>query len=69
MQDFSTIEKSTGMSSKEISASFKAFKKEAGNERIQLDKFTKLVANMNTNTGKQSECIVKKATPLFICLL
>ena len=55
MQDFSTIEKSTGMSSKEVVASFKAFKKEAGNERIQLDKFTKLVANMNTNTGEWSE--------------
>ena len=41
------------MSSKEVSASFKAFKKEAGSEKIQLDKFTKLVANMNTNTGEE----------------
>lgn len=50
-RDFSAIEKSTGMSPKEVNASFKAFKKEAGSENIQLDKFTKLVANMNTNTG------------------
>ena len=53
MQDFSSIEKSTGMSPKEVNASFKAFKKEAGSEKIQLDKFTKLVANMNTNAGEE----------------
>ena len=60
MQDFSTIEKSTGMSAKEVSASFKAFKKEAGSEKIRLDKFTKLVANMNTNTSERMICLAFK---------
>jgi hypothetical protein len=32
-------------------ASYKDFKKEAGGEKIKLDKFTKLVNSMNTNKG------------------
>ena len=69
LQDFSAIEKSTGMSSKEVSASFKAFKKEAGSEKIQLDKFTKLVANMNTNTGeeKRRNVVVRSYRSFKIC--
>ena len=42
------------MSKKEISDSFKAFKKEAGGSKIKVDKFTKLVAGMNTNAGNEA---------------
>jgi len=45
------VEEITGMSRKEVQDSFKAFKKEAGGTKIPLDKFTKLVASMNTNAG------------------
>ena len=41
----------TGMSKKDAQASYKDFKKEAGGEKIKLDKFTKLVNSMNTNKG------------------
>ena len=47
----------TGMSKKDAQASYKDFKKEAGGEKIKLDKFTKLVNSMNTNKGL--EIIVK----------
>jgi len=43
----------TGMTKKDAQASYKDFKKEAGGEKIKLDKFTKLVNSMNTNKGKK----------------
>ncbi len=49
--DVARIAHVTGMSNKEVEASFKAFKKEAGKEKIPLKDFTKLVASMNTNSG------------------
>jgi Ca2+-binding EF-hand superfamily protein len=48
---FAAVQESTGMTQKEVADSFKAFKKEAGAAKIKLDKFTKLVADMNTNKG------------------
>ncbi len=41
------------MTKKDAQASYKDFKKEAGGEKIKLDKFTKLVNSMNTNKGKK----------------
>jgi hypothetical protein len=41
------------MSKQDAQASYKDFKKEAGGEKIKLDKFTKLVNSMNTNKGKK----------------
>ncbi len=48
----------TGMSKKDAQASYKDFKKEAGGEKIKLDKFTKLVNSMNTNKGKKDSNLV-----------
>lgn len=49
--EFTGVEEVTGMSGKELVASYKAFKKEAGGKKVKIDKFTKLVASMNTNKG------------------
>jgi len=49
-EDMDLIRKSTGMNNKEIKQSYKDFKKEAGGDKLKLDKFTKLVKDMNTNT-------------------
>ncbi len=46
------VEDATGMGKKDVQESFKAFKKEAGGAKVKLDKFTKMVANMNTNKGE-----------------
>lgn len=51
-KEFSNVQEATGMTKKEVAESFKAFKKEAGASKIKIDKFTKLVASMNTNKGK-----------------
>ena len=59
-KEFSNVEEVTGMNKKEVSASFKAFKKEAGGSKIKIDKFTKLVKGMNTNKGE--------LTPLMITI-
>ena len=50
-KEVTAVQDATGMSKKEVSESFKQFKKEAGGAKIKLDKFTKLVASMNTNKG------------------
>ena len=51
----------TGMTKKDAQASYKDFKKEAGGEKIKLDKFTKLVNSMNTNKGnKMVQFLVKR---------
>ena len=54
-KQFVAVEEATGMSTKEVAASYKAFKKEAGGEKMKLDKFTKMVAGMNTNKGKEKK--------------
>ncbi len=52
---FSSVEAATGMSAKEVSASFRAFKKEAGGKKkINIGIFNKMVAGMNTNKGKRT---------------
>lgn len=48
--DMQLIRSRTGMSNNEIKQSYKDFKKEAGGDKLKLDKFTKLVKDMNTNT-------------------
>ncbi len=52
---FKPVQEATGMSKKEIVASYKAFKKEAGGggDRMKLDRFTKMVTAMNTNKGEE----------------
>ncbi|TRY80380.1 hypothetical protein TCAL_04862 [Tigriopus californicus] len=50
-KELSGVAEITGMSKKELQDSYKAFKKEAGGSKVKLDKFTKLVATMNTNKG------------------
>ena len=59
-EEFTGVAEVTGMSQKELVASYKAFKKEAGGKKVKLDKFTKLVASMNTNKG---ECLIHPAVP------
>ena len=54
-KEFLAVQEATGMSKKEASESFKQFKKEAGATKVKLDKFTKLVATMNTNKGKEHD--------------
>lgn len=53
------------MSKKEISDSFKAFKKEAGGSKIKVDKFTKLVAGMNTNAGNKMLILESQYQSIF----
>jgi len=49
--DMNLIRSHTGMTNKEIKQSYRDFKKEAGGDKLKLDKFTKLVKEMNTNEG------------------
>ena len=50
--DMNLIRSHTGMTNKEIKQSYRDFKKEAGGDKLKLDKFTKLVKEMNTNEGQ-----------------
>ena len=49
--DLLAVQEATGMTKKDASASHKGFKKEAGGDKVKLDKFTKLVSSLNTNKG------------------
>ena len=49
--DLSVVQEVTGMTKKDAKESFDGFKKQAGGSKIKLDKFTKLVSSLNTNTG------------------
>ena len=50
--DLAVVQEITGMNKKDAKESFDGFKKQAGGSKIKLDKFTKLVASLNTNKGK-----------------
>ena len=50
--DLKAVEEVTGMSENDVKEAYKGFKKENKAVKINLAKFTKLVASMNTNKGK-----------------
>ena len=50
--DLAVVQEITGMNKKDAKESFDGFKKQTGGSKIKLDKFTKLVASLNTNKGK-----------------
>ena len=50
--DLSVVQEVTGMTKKDAKESFDGLKKQAGEKKIKLDKFTKLVSSLNTNKGK-----------------
>ena len=50
--DLKAVEEVTGMNENDVKEAYKGFKQENKADKINLDKFTKLVASMNTNKGK-----------------
>lgn len=53
--DLKAVEDVTGMSENDVKEAYKGFKKENKADKINLAKFTKLVASMNTNKGDATE--------------
>ena len=49
--DLKAVEEVTGMSESDVKEAYKGFKDENKADKINLDKFTKLVSSMNTNKG------------------
>ena len=50
--DLQAVQDGTNLSAKDVKEAYKGFKKENKSDKINLEKFTKLVASMNTNRGK-----------------
>lgn len=50
--DLKAVQDGTNMTAAEVKEAYKAFKKENKTDKVDLQKFTKLVASMNTNKGK-----------------
>lgn len=53
--DLKAVEDVTGMSENDVKEAYSGFKNENKADKINLAKFTKLVASMNTNKGKPTE--------------
>jgi len=53
--DLKAVQDGTNMSAAEVKEAYKGFKKENKSDKINLDKFTKMVASMNTNKGNATE--------------
>ena len=50
--DLTAVQDGTNMSAAEVKEAYKGFKQENKSDKIDLAKFTKLVASMNTNKGR-----------------
>lgn len=53
--DLTAVQDGTNMSAAEVKEAYKGFKQENKSDKIDLAKFTKLVASMNTNKGNAAE--------------
>jgi len=53
--DLKAVQDGTNMSDAEVKEAYKGFKQENKSDKINLEKFTKLVASMNTNKGNATE--------------
>ena len=49
--DLKAVQDVTGMTDKDVKEAYSGFKQQNKADKINLDKFTKLVASMNTNKG------------------
>ena len=59
--DLKAVEEVTGMSEGDVKEAYKGFKDENKADKINLDKFTKLVSSMNTNKGI-SQVLIQRST-------
>ena len=59
--DLKAVEEVTGMSESDVKEAYKGFKDENKADKINLDKFTKLVSSMNTNKGT-SQVLIQRST-------
>ena len=57
--DLKAVEEVTGMSESDVKEAYKGFKDENKADKINLDKFTKLVSSMNTNKGTSQVSILR----------
>jgi len=53
--DLRAVQEGTNMTAAEVKEAYKGFKKENKSDKINLEKFTKMVASMNTNKGNATE--------------
>ena len=58
--DLKAVEEVTGMSEGDVKEAYKGFKDENKADKINLDKFTKLVSSMNTNKGTSQIFILRR---------
>ena len=58
--DLKAVEEVTGMSESDVKEAYKGFKDENKADKINLDKFTKLVSSMNTNKGTSQIFILSR---------
>jgi len=53
--DLTAVQEGTNMTPAEVKEAYKGFKQENKSDKINLEKFTKMVASMNTNKGNAAE--------------
>ena len=63
--DLKAVEEVTGMSESDVKEAYKGFKDENKADKINLDKFTKLVSSMNTNKGTFQIIVVRIILSIF----
>ena len=56
--DLKAVEEVTGMSESDVKEAYKGFKEENKADKVNLAKFTKLVASMNTNKGTNHNIVL-----------
>ena len=67
--DLKAVEEVTGMSESDVKEAYKGFKDENKADKINLDKFTKLVSSMNTNKGTSQILILRSIVKSIIILV
>ena len=64
--DLKAVEEVTGMSEGDVKEAYKGFKDENKADKINLDKFTKLVSSMNTNKGICQIFILRRIVNIIV---
>ena len=65
--DLTAVQDGTNMSAAEVKEAYKGFKQENKSDKIDLAKFTKLVASMNTNKGRACTTLPFRARIISAC--
>ena len=63
--DLTAVQDGTNMSAAEVKEAYKGFKQENKSDKIDLAKFTKLVASMNTNKGRACTTLPFRARMVY----